>query len=95
MKSINIHKLAGEFAENKDVARNIRQDTLLPTLESGTEIEMDFSGVAGTTQSFIHALISEAIRKYGSTSLDLMVFKNCEPEVREIIETVIEYMQEA
>ena len=92
---INISQAAGEFAENKDVARDLREKIVLPSLSSKQEVVMDFTGVTGTTQSFIHALISEAIRKHGSTSLDLMVFKGCEPEVREVIETVIEYMQEA
>lgn len=94
MKSIPIGKYAGTFAENKDVARTIRLTDIMPAMKNGEEIELDFKGITGATQSFVHALISDAIRKYDIHSLDLLVFKNCSPVVKEIITTVTEYMQE-
>jgi hypothetical protein len=95
MVTIHIAKLAGTFAENKDIARSIRVDRLLPTLQQNKEVVLDFDTVTGATQSFIHALISNPIRKYGSEVLDLIIFKNCAPSIREIITTVTEYLQES
>ena len=95
MVTIHIAKLAGTFAENKDIARSIRVDRLLPTLQQNKEVFLDFDTVTGATQSFIHALISNPIRKYGSEVLDLIIFKNCAPSIREIITTVTEYLQES
>ena len=95
MVTIHIAKLAGTFAENKDIARSIRVDRLLPTLQQNKEVVLDFDTVTGATQSFIHALISSPIRKYGSEVLDLIIFKNCAPSIREIITTVTEYLQES
>ena len=94
MKPISILKKAGAFAENKDVARDIRLRDILPALEKGSEIVLDFKGVDAATQSFIHALISDALRKHGGSALDLLAFKSCNDEVRKIITMVTDYMQE-
>ncbi|KKU50232.1 MAG: hypothetical protein A3F53_01050 [Candidatus Zambryskibacteria bacterium RIFCSPHIGHO2_12_FULL_48_10] len=95
MITINIKQEAGEFAENKDIARDFRINTILPTLNKGEEIIIDFTGVDGATQSFIHALISEPFRKHGDNVLDKVKFKNCNKTVQKVITIVTEYMQEA
>lgn len=95
MTTISISESAGSFAENKDVARDLRLTKLLPALEQGSEVVLDFEGVSGVTQSFVHALISDLFRKYGDKTLDLIRFKNCNETVRQIITIVTEYMQEA
>jgi len=95
MPTILIKKSVGTFAENKDVAREIRIKKILPNLAKRKKIALDFSQVTGATQSFVHALISDAIRQYGDEALDLIIFKNCSPIVKEIIATVTEYMQES
>ena len=94
-KSITIllFKKVGNFAENKDAARDIRRDKIIPALESDKEVILDFKDVESTTQSFIHALISELIRKYSGNVLDRVLFKNCNETVRKIINIVVDYMQ--
>lgn len=95
MKTIYILKEAGIFAENKDIARDLRLRVLLPALQQGEEVTVDFEGVEGATQSFIHALISEAIREFGSTVLDHIIFKGCNSTIERIISIVTDYMQES
>lgn len=95
MQAIIIKNFAGTFAENKDIARELRVQKIMPSLDKNKEITLDFSDVSGATQSFIHALISDSIRRYGDKALDLIIFKSCSPVVREIITTVVEYMQES
>ncbi len=92
---IKIINITGSFAENKDLARDIRLTKIIPELEKKEEIILNFEGVEGTTQSFIHALISDVIRKYGAEALDKISFKNCSETVRKIIGIVVEYMQES
>ncbi|MHB2025453.1 MAG: STAS-like domain-containing protein [Elusimicrobiota bacterium] len=58
------------------------------------DVVLDFEGVEAVTQSFIHALISDAIRKLGSGALDHIEFKSCNDEARKIIAIVADYMQE-
>jgi len=95
MTTISIFALAGGFAENKDIAREIRLKSILPALEKRDMVTLDFAGVTSTTQSFVHALISDVIRKYGSDVLERIEFKGCGENVREIISIVADYMQHA
>jgi hypothetical protein len=91
---IDIVKEAGAFAENKDVARRLRLEHIVPALERGEEVVIDFENVEAATQSFIHALISDLLRKYGPSVLDRISFKSCNETVKKIIGIVVEYMQE-
>ena len=94
MNTIRIFDRAGAFAENKDVARDIRINEIVPALNNQEDVTLDFHGVDAATQSFIHALLSDILRKYGNAVLDRMEFKSCTIKVRKIIEIVAEYMQE-
>ena len=93
MMHIRIVDLAGKKAENKDVARDLRERDILPTLAAGGTVTIDFSGVTDATQSFVHALISEAIRKHGDGLQGRLVFRSCCDTVRDMIEFVAGYMQ--
>lgn len=92
---IKIKDLVGDFAENKDIAKELRVNKILPALKNNEEVVLDFSGVSGTTQSFIHALISEPIRQFRDVALEKIHYKNCSDVVKEVIKTVSEYMQES
>jgi hypothetical protein len=93
-KIIKIAKYVGTFAENKDVARDIRKQQVEPALNQPQSVILDFKGVDGVTQSFIHALISDVIRVYTSEILDQLLFKNCNDDVKGIISIVVDYMQQ-
>ena len=94
MMSFSIFERAGSFAENKDIAREVRVKEIVPALEKGQDVVLDFHGVDAATQSFIHALLSEIFRNYGISVLDRIEFKSCNTKVQKIIEIVVEYMQE-
>lgn len=91
---ILIKDFVGSFAENKDKARQIRTEKIEPLLQSQNEVILDFQGIDGATQSFIHALISEIIRIHGNDILDKLAFKNCSEPVKQIISIVVDYMQQ-
>ena len=76
IKEIRIVEKTGKFAENKDVAREIRLHEILPVLDRNECVVLDFKDVDAATQSFIHALISDLIRKKGVDVLDKLFFKN-------------------
>jgi STAS-like domain of unknown function (DUF4325) len=94
MMEIKLLQKVGSFAENKDLAREIRIKEIIPALEEKQEIFLDFEGVDSVTQSFIHALISDIIRNYGVEVLDRIYFKNCNETVKKIVKIVVDYMQE-
>lgn len=88
---IEIGQMTGAVAQDKDTARRVRLEHVLPALKKGARIVLDFSAVNLTTQSFVHACISEAFRTYRDTALDLCEFKGCNPSIRNLVTTVIEY----
>ena len=92
---IKIHEYAGAFAENKDVARQLRLEEIMPALQRGDQVRLDFTGVTGVTQSFMHALIAEVIREYGDDVYDQLLFANCSAVVQEVVTIVADYMQES
>lgn len=94
MKNIKLFQLTGSFAENKDVAREIRVKKIIPLLDKNEKVTLDFENIDAATQSFVHALISDLIRKYGVEILDNLFFKNCSETVKKIINIVTDYMQE-
>jgi len=95
MITIKMKEHVNGYGENKDIAKDIRQSIILPTLKNSQAITIDFEDIAGVTQSFIHALLADPIRKYPNEIFDKITFKNCNDMVRVIIETVEEYMQES
>lgn len=94
MKKILLFEYTGDFAENKDIAKNLRIDIIEPEMKIGNKVTIDFDNVTSATQSFIHALISEVIRVFGVDIIDNLLFKNCNDQIKTIIRIVIEYVQD-
>jgi hypothetical protein len=91
-QQVTIEVLPGTgIAEEKEVARLHREEVIKPALRAGEVVEIDFANAQIVTQSFIHALLAEPICRFGEKALDLLVFKNCSDQVKQIIRTVIEY----
>jgi hypothetical protein len=82
---------AGEFVEDKDLARRIRTSKLLPALQRGDDVVLDFAGVTYATQSFVHALIGEALRQHGQAALNKLEFRNCSAQMRSLVAFVVDY----
>lgn len=79
------------FVEDKEQAKQIRLAKILPLLDRGESVVLDFKRVKYATQSYIHALIGEALHKHGEPVLSRLEFKNCVPTVRSVIELVVDY----
>lgn len=94
-KNIQMRKLVGDFAENKDIAKKLRVEKIIPSLLKGQEVILDFEGVSGATQSFVHALISDPIRKFKAVAFNNLLYRNANKDIREIVSIVYRYMQES
>lgn len=94
-KTIRIIESCGAFAENKDEARSIREATLRPSLEDATtRIVLDFEDVDSSTQSFLHALLSDLLQTHGAKLLNRIEFKNCSKSIKSLIGAVVNYSLE-
>jgi len=91
---VDVQNLCGHFAENKDTAREIRESTLKKLIESDEPVILDFNGIDSSTQSFVHALISEIFQRKGEAMLNQFEFRNCNEAVKSLIATVINYSLE-
>lgn len=92
---IKLQEIVGTFAENKDLAKKLRIEEIMPSLFKDKEVILDFSGITGATQSFVHALISSPIREFRDVAFNNLVYKNVNEDIREIISIVYRYMQES
>lgn len=95
MIEVKLLPIVGGFAENKDLAKNLRLNQIIPALDRNEEVVLNFEGIDSATQSFIHALVSDLIRKYGNDVLDRVYFKSCNKVIQKIINIVVAYVQEA
>lgn len=95
MTTVILQDRVGSFAEDKDEAASIRKDCILAALKKKQRIVLDFNGITLVTQSFIHALIAQALRDHGEKALTLIQFKNCSPVAKGIVETVVQYVLES
>jgi len=91
---VKIYDICGDFAENKDQARVVREKIKSQLSPGDDKVILDFSKVDSTTQSFIHALISEFFQKNGESALELFEFKKCSKPVKSLITTVVNYSLE-
>jgi hypothetical protein len=82
---------ANGFAEDKDEARRIRIERILPTLGEDRGVVLDFGQVKYSTQSFVHALVGEAMQRYGEAALHRIEFKSCSPQVKSLVQLVVDY----
>ena len=82
---------ANQFAEDKEEARQVRLARIMPGLERGESIVLDFRDVSYATQSYIHALIGEVLQKHGESALQNLEFKNCSAALRSVIGLVVDY----
>lgn len=89
---VEMRKHCQSFAENKDEAKYIREKIIIPFLKkSEKKLIIDFSQIESTTQSFMHALLSKIFKDEGDKLLDKIVFRDCNPAIRSVITTVINY----
>ena len=95
-ETVKIEPVKGTaLAEDKDATRQLRIERILPALERGDTVELDFSEVGLATQSYIHALISEAVRRFGTTALKHLRFAGCNEDVKQVIRAVVRYTNAA
>jgi len=94
-KVLKIAECCGSFAENKDSAREMRESILRPAIETPRQkVVLDFEGVDSSTQSFIHALLSDLLQSFGEKALDRIQFKNCSKSIKSLITAVVSYSLE-
>lgn len=93
MSAVTVELEAGPdgFTDDKDEAKRIREKTIIPALEAGGHIVLDFCKLKSSTQSFVHALLGEALQRFREPALDKIQFKDCTPLMKSLVQLVVDY----
>ena len=79
-----------EFEEDVERAAEVRDTIILPNINSGKMVVIDFSKVKFATQSFVHALMYKVIRDGQQIGATLSI-ANCTDSTRQAVMAVAAY----
>lgn len=87
---VSVLNFFGPYAENKQEAISFRDSKLLPAIEQGKCILLDFQGVASAPHSFLSALLATPIKRLSMQAYKKIKVVNSEPEIRETIDYILD-----
>ena len=87
---MNIENYFGKWAEDKDAAISFRDRRLIPAIQEGKKIELDFRGVETVPHSFLNALLATPVQLLGVKAYQWICVRNATGTIHEIIRTIFE-----
>lgn len=89
-----VPRTAANLAEDKGKADSLRKEHIGPHLKMGIPLQLDFGGVQIATQSFVHALIAEPLRRFGPERFKGLVhFVRVSSQVRQVLRIVVQHVR--
>ncbi|MFA6014086.1 MAG: DUF4325 domain-containing protein [Gallionellaceae bacterium] len=87
---LSIYNYFGSFADEKSTAISYRDRHLLPAVNEGKTIVLDFQNVSSSTHSFLNALLASPIRRMGLLAYKRIRLINVPPDIRETIDYILD-----
>lgn len=87
---VNAANFFGSHADVKDEAVNFRDRYLVPAIDAGKTVVLDFDNVRSSPHSFLSALIATPIRRLGMAAFKKIKVINATPEIRETIDFILD-----
>jgi hypothetical protein len=87
---VSIFNYFGKYAEDKDAAITFRDRRLIPAIEKGKKIDLDFRDVETAPHSFLNALLAGPARRLGMKAYQWIRIYNAPGTIHEIIDKVLE-----
>lgn len=87
---ISVYNYFGTYPEDKSAAIKYRDRTLLPAIEAGKKVLLDFDTVVSSPHSFLNALLATPIKRLGMTAYKRIKVVNAVPDIRETIDFILE-----
>lgn len=87
---VSIVNYFGKWAEDKDAAITFRDRHLLPAIEAGKRIDLDFREVETAPHSFLNALLATPVRRLGMKAYQWIRIFNASGSIHEIIDAVLD-----
>jgi len=87
---VNIYNYFGRYAEDKDAAISYRDRYLVPAINQGKRIDLDFHEVETSPHSFLNALLATPVTLLGPKAYQWIKVRNAPGAIHEIIDGVFE-----
>lgn len=87
---IHVRNYFGYYAEDKEAAKRFRDQKIIPKIEEGCKLKIDFSDVKTAPHSFLSALLATPISRFGMLAYKNIRFINAAPEIRETLDYIME-----
>lgn len=86
---VHVRNHFGPYAEDKESAIRYRNDKILPRIDAGSSLKVDFSDVKHAPHSFLSALLATPIQRFGISAYKKIRIINASPEIREILDYIL------
>ncbi|MGI9054258.1 MAG: STAS-like domain-containing protein [Pyrinomonadaceae bacterium] len=87
---ISIRNYFGRYAENKDLAKKIRDEKLLPALAENKTLTIDFDEIVSAPHSLLNAMLATPIERLGLSAYKKIKIINAAPEIRETLDFIFD-----
>lgn len=87
---LSVENFFGPYAEDKQAAIKVRDERLIPSLEEGKSLVIDFNNVESAPHSFLSALLATPAKRLGMKAYKKIKILNANPEIRETIDYILD-----
>ena len=88
--SIEIRNHFGRYAEDKDRAKKIRDEKILPALAEDKSLIIDFEDIVSAPHSLLNAMLATPIERLGLAAYKKIKIINAAPEIRETLDFIFD-----
>jgi STAS-like domain of unknown function (DUF4325) len=87
---ISVMNYFGKYAEDKDLAKKIRDKYLLPALAENKSLTIDFEDIVSAPHSLLNAMLATPIERLGLSAYKKIKIINAAPEIRETLDFIFD-----
>ena len=89
-ETVSIQKYFGKYAENKDLAKKLRDEKLLPALAENKKLIIDFADVIFATDGVLTAMLATPIQRLGLPAYKKIKVINVASDIRVMLDFIFD-----
>jgi hypothetical protein len=87
---ISVRNYFGKYAEDKDLAKKIRDKYILPALAENKTLTIDFEEIISAPHSLLNAMLATPIERLGLAAYKKIKIINASPDIRETLDFIFD-----
>lgn len=87
---VSVRNYFGRYAEDKDLAKKIRDEKLLPAVAESKTLTIDFEDILSAPHSLLNAMLATPIERLGLSAYKKIKIINAAPEIRETLDFIFD-----